>query len=189
MLLNGRYRKASDAALRIVTGPPYIRRRSGRSPHEYSKEAAMSIAETRRQQIYPVLTAAQIEQVRRFASAEPREFGPGEVVHQAGERAAPAWLVLRGSIEIELRDALGRESGELHVAVGMFTGEMGALAGKRAFSTGRAGARGCTAIPFDAPHLRTLMVGSAEVGEIFMRAFILRRVALITEGGAGSVLV
>jgi thioredoxin reductase (NADPH) len=33
------------------------------------------------------------------------------------------------------------------------------------------------------------MVGSAEVGEIFMRAFILRRVALIQDGGAGSVLV
>jgi len=149
----------------------------------------MSIAETRREQIYPVLTAAQIESIRRFASAEPREFAPGEMVHQAGERAAPAWLVLRGSIDIALRDALGHETGALHVGTDQFTGEMGALAGKRAFSTGHAGTEGCTAIPFDAPHLRALMVGSAEVGEIFMRAFILRRVALITEGGAGSVLV
>ena len=33
------------------------------------------------------------------------------------------------------------------------------------------------------------MVGSADVGEIMMRAFILRRVGLIEEGGAGSVLV
>ena len=40
------------------------------------------------------------------------------------------------------------------------------------------------------PHLRALMIGSAEVGEIIMRAFILRRVGLIAgEGGAGSVLV
>lgn len=149
----------------------------------------MSIAETRRQQIYPVLTAAQIESIRRFAGAEPRDFAPGEVVHQVGEAAAPAWLVLRGSIEIALRNALGHESGVLHVGVGQFTGEMAALAGKRAFTTGHAGPEGCTAVPFDAPHLRALMVGSAEVGEIFMRAFILRRVALITEGGAGSVLV
>ena len=139
----------------------------------------MSIAETRREQIYPVLTAAQIESIRRFASAEPREFVPGEIVHRVGEKLAPAWLVLRGAIEIELRDALGRESGELHLGVGQFTAEMGALSGRGAFSTGRAGARGCTAIPFDAAHLRALMVGSAEVGEIFMRAFILRRVALV----------
>jgi thioredoxin reductase (NADPH) len=33
------------------------------------------------------------------------------------------------------------------------------------------------------------MIGSADVGEIMMRAFILRRVGLIEEGGAGSVLV
>jgi thioredoxin reductase (NADPH) len=33
------------------------------------------------------------------------------------------------------------------------------------------------------------MIGSAEVGEIMMRAFILRRVGLIEEGGVGSVLV
>ncbi len=33
------------------------------------------------------------------------------------------------------------------------------------------------------------MIGSAELGEIVMRAFILRRVALIEGGGAGSVLV
>jgi thioredoxin reductase (NADPH) len=44
------------------------------------------------------------------------------------------------------------------------------------------------ALPFDA-HLRALVVGSAEVGEIVMRAFILRRVGLIDDGGAGAVLV
>jgi thioredoxin reductase (NADPH) len=33
------------------------------------------------------------------------------------------------------------------------------------------------------------MVGSAELGEIMMRAFILRRVALIQESGAGSLLI
>ena len=33
------------------------------------------------------------------------------------------------------------------------------------------------------------MVGSAEVGEIVMRALILRRVGLIEEGGAGTILI
>ena len=33
------------------------------------------------------------------------------------------------------------------------------------------------------------MIGSAELGEIVMRAFILRRVALIQEGGVGSLLI
>jgi thioredoxin reductase (NADPH) len=149
----------------------------------------MSLGDTRREQIFPVLSAAQIESIRRFASGGPRDFAPGETVHQIGDREAPAWLVLRGSIEITLRDALGHESGLLHFDVGQFTGEMSSLAGKRALTAGRVGKQGCTAIPFDGPHLRALMVGSAEIGEIFMRAFILRRVALIQEGGAGSVLV
>ena len=54
---------------------------------------------------------------------------------------------------------------------------------------GRAGPEGSKAAPFDAAHLRALVIGSAEIGEIVMRAFILRRTAFITEGGAGSVLV
>jgi hypothetical protein len=33
------------------------------------------------------------------------------------------------------------------------------------------------------------MIGSAEIGEIMMRAFILRRVGLLEEGGVGSVLI
>jgi thioredoxin reductase (NADPH) len=149
----------------------------------------MSIGDTRREQVFPVLTPAQVESIKRFASGDPRNFAPGETVQQTGDRNAPAWLVLRGAIEVTLRDALGHESGLLHFGTGQFTGEMSSLAGKRALTSGRAGNEGCVALPFDAAHLRALMVGSAEIGEIFMRAFILRRVALITEGGAGSVLV
>jgi thioredoxin reductase (NADPH) len=44
-------------------------------------------------------------------------------------------------------------------------------------------------LPFDAAHLRALMVGSADVGEIVMRALILRRVGLIEQGGAGTILI
>ncbi len=66
---------------------------------------------------------------------------------------------------------------------------MSQLAGRPSLAGGKAGAEGCTALPFDAAHLRALMVGSADVGEVIMRALILRRVGLIEEGGAGSVLV
>jgi thioredoxin reductase (NADPH) len=44
-------------------------------------------------------------------------------------------------------------------------------------------------MPFDAAHVRALVIGSAEMGEIIMRAFILRRVALIDAGGGGPVLI
>ena len=72
---------------------------------------------------------------------------------------------------------------------GQFSGEVSQLAGRQSLAAGRAGAEGCTALPFDAAHVRALMIGSAEIGEIMMRAFILRRVGLLEEGGVGSVLV
>jgi thioredoxin reductase (NADPH) len=63
------------------------------------------------------------------------------------------------------------------------------LAGAATLASVSAGPEGCTALPFDATHVRALMIGSAEIGEIMMRAFILRRVGLIEEGGVGAVLV
>jgi thioredoxin reductase (NADPH) len=149
----------------------------------------MSIIETRREQIFPVLDAAQIETAKRFASGPARAFAPGEVVFDVGERNAPAWLVLEGSIDVVRRDGLKRETPITTHHVGQISGEVSQLAGRDTLACGRAGADGCTALPFDAAHIRALMNGSAEVGEIVMRAFILRRVGLIDEGGAGAVLV
>jgi thioredoxin reductase (NADPH) len=149
----------------------------------------MSLVETRRHQMFPVLDIAQIETAKRFASGEARSFAPGEVVFGVGERQAPAWLVLTGSIEVAVRDGLDREVAITSHGAGQISGELRQLTGRAALATGRAGPDGCTALPFDAAHLRALVVGSAEVGETIMRAFILRRVGLIQEGGAGSILV
>ena len=149
----------------------------------------MSVVETRRHQMFPVLDMAQIETAKRFASGEARSFAPGEVVFDVGERSAPAWLVLEGSIEVVGRDGLDHEVAITSHRAGQISGELSQLTGRAALGTGRAGAEGCTALPFDAAHLRALVVGSAEVGETIMRAFILRRVGLIQEGGVGSILV
>src|SRR5215210_3127776 len=149
----------------------------------------MSIIETRHHQMFPVLDAAQVETAKRFASGPARHFAPGEVVFDIDRRQHPAWLVLKGSIEVVRRDGLRGEVPITAHNAGQFSGEVNQLAGRSYLATGRAGPEGCTAVPFDATHVRALMIGSAEVGEIMMRAFILRRVGLIQEGGVGSVLV
>jgi thioredoxin reductase (NADPH) len=66
----------------------------------------MSVVETRRHQMFPVLDIAQIETAKRFASGPARSFARGEVVFDVGERSAPAWLVPEGSIEVVGRDGL-----------------------------------------------------------------------------------
>ena len=149
----------------------------------------MSLSDTRHHQRFPVLDAGQMETAKRFASGPARDFAPGEMVFDIGERHAPAWLVLTGSIDVMRRDGLDREAAITTHHAGQFSGEVSQLAGRQSLASGRAGAEGCTALPFDAAHVRALMVGSAEVGEIMMRAFILRRVGLIEQGGVGSVLV
>jgi thioredoxin reductase (NADPH) len=149
----------------------------------------MSLIETRGLQMFPVLEPAQIETAKRFASGPARELAPAETVFKPGQQSVPMWLVLKGSIEIVRLDALNHEAPIIVHGVGQFSGEVSQLAGREALALGRAGPEGCTAIPFDAAHVRALLIGSAELGEIVMRAFILRRVALIEEGGVGSVLI
>ena len=149
----------------------------------------MTLIETRGHQLFPVLDAGQIDTAKRFASGPAREFAPGEVVFDVGERDAPVWLVLKGSMDVVRRDGLNHETAITSHGPGQFSGEVSQLAGAATLASGRAGPEGCTALPFDAAHVRALMVGSAEIGEIMMRAFILRRVGLIEEGGVGAVLV
>jgi len=149
----------------------------------------MSLIETRRDQMFPVLDAAQIETARRFASGAAREFAPGEMIFDIGERQSSSWLVLKGAIEVISRDGLGHQASITTERVGQFSGELSQLGGRGSLAAGRAGAEGCVALPFDAAHLRALMVGAAELGEIVMRAFILRRVGLLEAGGVGSILV
>lgn len=149
----------------------------------------MSLIETRGHQMFPVLNAGQIETAKRFASGPAHSFAPGEIVFDAGERGVPMWLILRGSMDMTRRDGLQHETPIISHGVGQFSGEVAQLAGREALAAARAGAKGCIAVPFDAAHVRALLIGSAELGEIIMRAFILRRVALIEGGGVGSVLI
>src|SRR3569623_1012476 len=151
--------------------------------------ARMSVFATRQHQMFPVLDAVQIETASRFASGPARHFAPGETVYAVGEQGAPAWLVLEGGIEVFRRDGLSHEAPVTTHGGGQLSGEVNQLAGRPSIAAGRAGRKGCTALPFDAAHLRALMVGSADVGEIVMRALILRRVGLIEEGGAGTILI
>ena len=152
----------------------------------------MSLIETRGHQMFPVFDAGQIETAKRFASGPAREFAPGDIVFEVGERQAPAWLVLKGSIDVVRRDGLNREAAITTHHAGQFSGELSQLSGRETLAQGMASAEGCTALPFDAAHVRALIIGSAEIGEILMRAFILRRMGLLEageKGGVGSVLV
>lgn len=149
----------------------------------------MAPAHPRHHQMFPVLDPAQVATARRFASGPPRTCPAGDVLFDVGDHDAPVWLVLDGAIDVVRRDGLGHEKPITTQGAGQFTGEVSQLAGRASLAAGRAAEGGCTAVPIDAAHLRALVVGAAELGEIVMRALILRRVGLIESDASGSVLV
>ncbi|HYF88649.1 FAD-dependent oxidoreductase [Azospirillum sp.] len=149
----------------------------------------MSLIDTRKHQMLPTLNAGQLETVRRFAGSSPRRFSPGEAVFNVGDRHPPAWFVLRGDIEVMHRNGLGHQGVIATIEPGQFTGEISQLGGRPSLAMGTAGPDGCEAFPCDTAHLRALLVGSADIGEIVLRALILRRVGLLETADAGSVLV
>ncbi|CAO3409076.1 FAD-dependent oxidoreductase [Azospirillum largimobile] len=149
----------------------------------------MSLIDTRKHQMLPTLNAGQLETVRRFAGSNSRRFGPGEAVFGVGDRRPPTWFVLQGGIEVKHRNGLGHQGVIAMIGPGQFTGEISQLGGRPSLAMGTAGSDGCEAFPCDAADLRALLVGSAEIGEIVLRALILRRVSLLETADAGTVLV
>jgi thioredoxin reductase (NADPH) len=139
-------------------------------------------------QRFPLLRAAQLEVVKRFAKEEPRRFAPGEYLYRVGDRGVPAWFLLEGAVELVGRDGLDHQTQLWTLTTGGFTGELNQLSDRPTLADARAGPEGCTALPLNAERLRAVIIGSAELGELIMRAYILRRVGLM-ERGVGPVLL
>ena len=147
------------------------------------------LLEDRIAQIVPTLTPAQIQFALRFASGPKRVFASDEKLLDVGDRNTIVWLVVEGTIVASRRDGLGREGLFATGGPGQFSGEVSDLAGHASLAMVCAGPDGCTAYPFDLPHLRALLISSADIGEVMMRAFILRRAAFLEGSGVGSVIL
>src|SRR6266446_7743252 len=61
---------------------------------------------SRMQQLFPVLSPAEIDRVRRFGDV--RRFRPGEILFQAGKPGPGMLVILSGRLAIVPRDGLGR---------------------------------------------------------------------------------
>ena len=111
----------------------------------------------------------------------------GDVLLHAGDSNAPFFVVTAGAIDVIRATDAGEERIVTHNA-GSFTGEVNSLTGRPAFVTIRCAEPG-EVIEIDRDHLRGIVQTDAELSEILMRAFILRRVELISRGIGDVVLV
>jgi thioredoxin reductase (NADPH) len=131
---------------------------------------------------FPPLTEAQIARIARFA--QKREFRDGESLWEAGDRNRPLYVVVRGEVEVR--------SGDDHVVTvhtpGAFTGDVDLLSGRPVVV--RARAKGPVhALELPADRLRAMVQNDAELSAIFLRAFMMRRVILMKQGGRNILVI
>ena len=117
----------------------------------------------------------------------PRHVAKGEVLIEAGQSSIPFFVVTAGSVEVVRPSA----SSDTLIAVhqpGGFTGEVNMLTGRRTLVRTRAAEDG-EVIELSRDQLLTFVQTDPQLSEIFMRAFILRRVELIASGIGDVVLI
>src|SRR5919106_1467971 len=136
-------------------------------------------------QIFPTLTPAQIRRIVPYGHI--RAVQQGEVIVEQGDKNVPFFVVVSGEVEIV------RPSGDVETLItaygpGQFTGEVNNLSGRPAVFRVCATKQG-ELIELDRQHMLSLLQTDADLGEIMMRAFLLRRVELVSAGVGDVVLV
>lgn len=138
-----------------------------------------------RTQAFPILTPAQISRVR--ALSESRQVKAGEILFAPDDTNVPFFVLLSGAMEIVQPDLAGERPIAKH-GPGEFTGEMTMISGRRCLVLGRVTEPG-EFLEVSGEGLRSLIAKDAELNEIFMRAFILRRLELIQRGLGNLILL
>jgi thioredoxin reductase (NADPH) len=145
----------------------------------------LPLTSSRIEKIFPKLTPAQIDRIA--AHGHIRSVQPGEVLIEQGDTSVSFFVVITGEVEI-VRPFDAYETLVTVHGSGEFTGEVNMLSGRRSFFRARVTKPG-KVIELDHQQMLTLVQTDAELSDILMRAFILRRVELIAAGVGDIILI
>ncbi len=136
-------------------------------------------------EMFPVLTSAQ--QARVLAHGQLRTVAQDDIVVELNEQVAKVFVVVSGQLR-----ALQVSNNQEHVVAicnpGMFSGELTVLSGRRGLLRVRA-AKESELIEIEREALQALVETDSELSDIFLRAFILRRLELIAREVGDVVLI
>jgi thioredoxin reductase (NADPH) len=136
-------------------------------------------------QTFPILTEEQIQRARLLGQ---EEFLPkGTILFERGQRSVDFFIVLKGNIEIYEHRHDGLNVFTVH-REHQFTGELDLFNNRQILVGGRMGEDG-RVLRFDRQQFRKLMAAESDIGEIFMRAFILRRTGFISHQQGSVTLI
>lgn len=150
------------------------------APAEREDRAGKRVDDVR---LVPKLTPAQIDRVASVG--RKRRVHAGELLLDPQRDPPKLFVVVEGAIHLEQADA---KTPVLELAgAGAFSGEANLLAGRRGFVCVRA-SKDSEIIEVDRDRLLPLVQTDVELGDVFLRTFVLRRVQLIAQE-IGDVVV
>jgi thioredoxin reductase (NADPH) len=142
-------------------------------------------AGTDRDRIFPRLTSEQLQRLESRGTR--RRFSAGEILVESGAPLDRFYALIGGEVEILRPMTSGDELVVVHTDR-EFIGDVHTLSGRRSVVRARARTDG-TAIELTRESLLHLIQVDSELSAILMRAFILRRVALMASGRGDVVIV
>jgi thioredoxin reductase (NADPH) len=152
---------------------------------ESQKSPWEMLSREQREKLFPTLTASQIERVAAYG--KKRQASAGEVLIEQGDYNLPFVVVISGSLEVVRNTDIGEELVVLYTA-GNFLGDVTMLSSRRSLMRARMRDAG-EIVEIDRRSLQGVVQSDAELGDIFMRAFILRRIELIAHGWGDAVVL
>ena len=140
----------------------------------------------REAQTFPRLTGEQVERLSRYGKIE--ELEKGTVLFSRGERGVDFFLVLEGSVEIYEEDKNGKSNVITVHGENQFTGELDLFNNRKILVGGRTGTDS-RLVRLSRADFNRMSSTEQDIGEIIMRAFILRRTGFLVHDQAGVTLV
>jgi len=144
-----------------------------------------SVSRPQRDEAFPVLTPAQIARIEPHGRR--RKIAAGDVLAEPGEPVTRIWVVVAGRLDVITSTT--RPNDDLpRFTAGMFTGERSIMASGRFLGQIYA-SEGGEVIEVPRDELLTLIRTDSELSDLFLRAFILRRLQLIDRGYGDTVIL
>ena len=137
-------------------------------------------------QRFPTLDRSQIGRLVRFGRI--RAFAEGEYLSRTGEIGLGMFVIISGHVAVTQHDGPTGCGPIVTHGPGAFTGELAQLSGRPSLVDAQA-QEPVQALILPPQMLRNVLVEEADLGDLIMRALILRRVGLLQEGIGGPVIV
>jgi thioredoxin reductase (NADPH) len=140
----------------------------------------------REAQTFPVLSEDMVARMMPYGREEAVKRGTA--LYTRGERSVDFFVVLDGSIQVLDTDEHGVASVFTTHRARQFTGELDLFNGRAILVSGRAG-EDSRVLRVNPAEFRHMVSAEADISELIMRAFILRRVGLIRHSHGGVTLI